>query len=944
MADNTMTPLWLDIKKEYIDENFDAVVSYLHKHIGETSLQDNFYRTTVNLLQERMLAMVESVAAAPLQEDMCKDEDLKLICRMCGLYMLVFQKDSELRRNAYSLMLQSLLLIVHQGESELAELAVDIIVGGTPQRQPFGWDDIKNFNGHVLAHKIIAGSLHGTGLDDECWYEDYGSVVIKDGTLEVSAMHADETTLAQLTASIEIFNGKLKILAPKGSKVKSSELDSLKAMGTFTEEFLSTMKGNGRKAKRPTKQYYNGDLATVKVTRKEIKDSRHLLWVKTIDKGYETIEGYAKLNGTLNYFPQDFYSHIKEGDIISLNVTNAEKGIFSLENEFKDYIIQERAPENPVMTARIDKLIPDSKKKIKAYMWTEHGYVAQGYADDSYNVGDYVKLGITNYGEGEFYGVVMTNILDHSDNYFDVSLAKKKCIECFTMEEEEEVSEISLETLKILSRILIGYQKQLARPSDRYRILCFLKVLAGITGNQEDAKYLSFLSDYMEALVLFAKSEYDKLKPLKFDGDIEPETVKRRKRIVQVLSAYGNDERNDELSDFIHNDPDELIRKIAILVQSCNRIDHVISKSMQNVIKREVIKCLALETETETDLEEENGKYVGIENDRMEFKTSFFFPPANARERNQKMTILRGICAFLNTRTGGTLYLGVNDLGYVQGIDGDIRHMEEVCNRCYTGIDGYIRYITDEAKKHWDINILTNVRMKPAYENKVIEITVEPYEFGIVSIKDEAFIRINSETVRMSDTAKSRLRSQRIASRKESAQTLGTLMDAVEAKRQVLLHNYRSSSGGDIRDRLVEPFAFPSGYKTVWCYDVESKSNKVFKIDRILNVEIMKDRWEYETHHRQGKMDIFRLTSETTQAIRLQLTMRARNILVEEYPEAEKYIKPTDDNDKWILKTEICRMEGIGRFYIGLAGEIEIIDAPGLKEYAEQYIKENLLK
>ena len=127
MADNTMTPLWLDIKKEYIDENFDAVVSYLHKHIGETSLQDNFYRTTVNLLQERMLAMVESVAAAPLQEDMCKDEDLKLICRMCGLYMLVFQKDSELRRNAYSLMLQSLLLIVHQGESELAELAVDII-------------------------------------------------------------------------------------------------------------------------------------------------------------------------------------------------------------------------------------------------------------------------------------------------------------------------------------------------------------------------------------------------------------------------------------------------------------------------------------------------------------------------------------------------------------------------------------------------------------------------------------------------------------------------------------------------------------------------------------------------------------------------------------------------------------------------------------------------
>ena len=75
----------------------------------------------------------------------------------------------------------------------------------------------------------------------------------------------------------------------------------------------------------------------------------------------------------------------------------------------------------------------------------------------------------------------------------------------------------------------------------------------------------------------------------------------------------------------------------------------------------------------------------------------------------------------------------------------------------------------------------------------------------------------------------------------------------------------------------------------------------------------------------------------------LELSMRARNILVEEYPEAKKYIKPTDDNDKWIFRTEVCRMEGIGRFYMGLAEEITIIEAPGLKEYAEQYVKEHIL-
>ena len=101
--------------------------------------------------------------------------------------------------------------------------------------------------------------------------------------------------------------------------------------------------------------------------------------------------------------------------------------------------------------------------------------------------------------------------------------------------------------------------------------------------------------------------EYDKLRPLEFCSEAEPLTVTRRKRVVEVLSAYGNDSMNDQLSDIIETDEDELIHKIAILVQSCNRIDHVISKSMQNVIKRELIKCLAIETEGETDLEDENG-------------------------------------------------------------------------------------------------------------------------------------------------------------------------------------------------------------------------------------------------------------------------------------------------------------------------------------------------
>jgi predicted DNA-binding transcriptional regulator YafY len=229
------------------------------------------------------------------------------------------------------------------------------------------------------------------------------------------------------------------------------------------------------------------------------------------------------------------------------------------------------------------------------------------------------------------------------------------------------------------------------------------------------------------------------------------------------------------------------------------------------------------------------------------------------------------------------------------------------------------------------------------YDGQVVAITVAPFEYDIVKIEGEAFIRINSETIRMSESMRRQLMAHRILSKKEDAANVAALMDAIESKRQVVLHGYSSSSSGEIKDRVVEPFAFAAGQKTVWCYEVATKANKVFKVDRISNVEIKADRWEYETHHRQGKMDIFRMTGDTPTPIKLQLTLLAKNVLVEEYPEAQKDLIPTNDDDRWILETEVYKMEGVGRFYMGLAGEIDIIEAKGLKDYAIKYSKEHIL-
>ena len=910
MAENTMTPLWLDIKKEYIDENFEGVLKYLHKMVKNPELQDSFYQTTINLLDERVQALIESVAAAPLQENMCKDSDLELYCRMCGLYMLTFQEDSEVRRNAFSVMLQCLLLLSQQRMQELAELAIANTLGRVGASVVFSWEDIITFKAQILAHKIANLTKQTTGSDEVLRFTGKGSAVIRKGTLQLAGLSPEDCTRAMYAPAAEPIEGQLMIMAAKEDKLKKSDLDNLASLAKFTNGFIQDMKDCDTKATAYKKRYEDGDLAEVEVIGKGY-DRR--IRVRTIDKEYETVEGYIKTPelAKINYYPEDFYKYILEGDILRLRLINVAKGMFSLDEEFKEYIRWERSNENVSICAYINKVSLDTNGTEKVYMWCDQGYAVQAYGNGEYKKGDYVQVKIEEYGENEYFGTVLTKILCLSDDKFDVEEAKNECIACFTIEdtqEEQEARSLSQDTLKVLCRTLSVYQKLLPKPSERYRILCTIRILAEMTRSSEDAKYARFLSEYMEALVLFAKGEYEKISQPEFDSEAEPESVTRRKRVVQILKAYGDDSMNEMLDHIVDSDTDELIKKIAILVLSCNRIDHVISKSMQNVIKREVIKCLAIETEGDTDLDEENGTYLGIENDRQEFKTSFFIAPANAKEQNQRLTILRGVCAFLNTRVGGTLYLGVDDLGYIKGVKDDIEYMEKITYGRYKGLDGYMRYITDAAKKIFDISILTNIRIVPMYDNQVVAITVNPYEYDIVKVEDQAWIRINSETVRMSESSRRQIMADRILSQKEDATNIANLLDAIENKRQVVLHGYSSSHSGEIKDRTVEPFAFAAGKKTVWCYEPSSQTNKVFKVDRISNVEILADRWEYETHHRKGNMDIFHNTGENGTEIKLELTLRARNILIEEYPEAERDLIPTESDDRWILETTVYQM------------------------------------
>ena len=168
--------------------------------------------------------------------------------------------------------------------------------------------------------------------------------------------------------------------------------------------------------------------------------------------------------------------------------------------------------------------------------------------------------------------------------------------------------------------------------------------------------------------------------------------------------------------------------------------------------------------------------------------------------------------------------------------------------------------------------------------------------------------------------------------RGKNASNVNRLLEAMEEQRQVVLVDYASSHAGVARNRIVEPFGFTTNYVQAWCYEPESGMNKLFKIARIGSVEVLDEAWQHTDKHHEGYIDIFRMTGFAEHRVCLKLGMLAHNLLVEEYPLAERDITPTKDG-QWMLDTKVCNYIGIGRFVLGLLDDIEIVDSPEFDEY-----------
>lgn len=174
--------------------------------------------------------------------------------------------------------------------------------------------------------------------------------------------------------------------------------------------------------------------------------------------------------------------------------------------------------------------------------------------------------------------------------------------------------------------------------------------------------------------------------------------------------------------------------------------------------------------------------------------------------------------------------------------------------------------------------------------------------------------------------------------KKEQSENVHRLMEAIELKKQVILRDYESGNSATIRDRLVEPIKFTLNYISLWCYELESGMTKTFKTARIKTVELIDTPCINQQNYKVGHLDIFRISGQYQWPVKLRLSLRAKNLLTEEYPLSEQFVIQESETS-YLFDGWVCAWEGVARFVMGLAGDVEIVETPELLDFIKEKAK-----
>lgn len=158
------------------------------------------------------------------------------------------------------------------------------------------------------------------------------------------------------------------------------------------------------------------------------------------------------------------------------------------------------------------------------------------------------------------------------------------------------------------------------------------------------------------------------------------------------------------------------------------------------------------------------------------------------------------------------------------------------------------------------------------------------------------------------------------------------IRSGINIKHRLILRRYRSLTSNTVEDRHIAPLEITQDYRYLIAWDINKQGQRQFKINRIEDVDLLDE--PIITKHVPSPMDIFGLTGDDWLSVRLQLSSTAQHLLIEEFPLSRPYIRTI--NQQTIFDGMVRNWKGVGRFVLGLPGEIKVLQPQAFIDYLEK--------
>ncbi|MDO4190622.1 MAG: WYL domain-containing protein [Bacteroidales bacterium] len=1028
--------LWLEVKTAYIDANFEALVNYLRDKTPEGD--DGYVQTLDLLRRRvgEYMDDIQKNDLTNNTLEHSQGFDLLWFVRLMGAYLLAKQKTGQMDYDALSALVNVAITAANENYTpEQLQILWDVLRACMLQQSVlnmgFTWNDIQNqdLTAHVFfVERFCHIQFAPPAPNTTACFEQAGTLWVDDSHVYLAPLDKytfwkEKDNLYNFISCVDA-DASLQIkVKEKEDRLSQTEMGNLlaneqKFYGFIMEQRNVKPQKNGasnlQKSSETTASLdainFN-DVIEVRITSSDDFTGYTRIFVETTDESCQTVSGEIYIVEKVNLFSNPYLSierkefqdyllqtwaeaYGKEVTLMAQYQDNTHYK-FNLHSAYVDYYQRCFAMQNEgtIHRGRLMRTL----KKTSQYL-LENGLLVTVYnLEPTMPLFAEIKVNQVTWDNNKFlvYGELCGDSVDNDETEEEfVAAARMAFLEDFVRVYERqdsvlpvapttqttnatiEASPLTISSLVVATLARVAYLQALCveQSDERYLRLYQACFLAELNCHQQDSAYIRFELKYQQEIMHFASREaMNVLTPP--EELLGHPRVQTKVEVLEVLSSYPFVYTDSmRMKTFVRSD-EELLKRVRSLADSAKSLNGIIPVASQDIMRQRIAKILDVEDRyitilDERDHSEEEGQYL-------EYKSSIVYPAGGNGLPNlskQLHEILKAVCGFLNSETGGILWLGVNDDRNDVGVESDIAYLlrerkvpdatpdkfrlfieNQLC-QAFTTSDGLASGM-DIIQGRVEISIHTNPK-----KCIVLRVQIKPYEYDMVQFKSDSdawpygagkcYDRVGGSTIEV----KNDLQKRNIIERKKKntdslASHVRIILQAIKENRSIRIPQYASGYHAEPHTVVVEPCVggyFPQ-HQSVVCYCPEEQKNKMYKISRMTGLTLGEPCQCQSKHLQNPKVDLFGFLcgdDVTPIQVKVQMDSYVKSLLLERFPAAQSLLDSEDVNSQlikfdggWQLSLSIYDERGLAHFLLNVLDHVQKIESPEVNQYIAQYLQ-----